>query len=132
MSKIRYFVLSCILVVLIAACSKNNSDAGFADLPDGDATRGDALFSETINGSPSCSTCHRLDDVTQVGPGLADYAARAEGQVDGQSAAEYSYESITRPAKHLVSGFSNVMYNQYDENLTPQQIADLVAYLLTL
>jgi hypothetical protein len=37
-----------------------------------------------------------------------------------------------RPADYLVNGFGNSMYNQYGQRLSPQQIADLTAYLLTL
>jgi hypothetical protein len=63
---------------------------------------------------------------------LQGYAAVAATRVEGLSAEAYTRESIMRPAAFLVSGFPNVMYNQYAQRLTPQQMADLIAYLLTL
>jgi hypothetical protein len=48
------------------------------------------------------------------------------------SAEEYAQTSILQPAAYLVSGFSNTMYNQYGQHLSQQDIADLIAYLLTL
>jgi hypothetical protein len=65
-------------------------------------------------------------------PDLAGFADRAGEQVEGQDAREYAFYSITEPGRYVVEDFGNVMYDQYDEKLTPQQIADLIAYLLTL
>jgi hypothetical protein len=40
------------------------------------------------------------------------------------------HQSVVQPAAYIVSGFGNVMFNQYAQRLSAQQIADLVAYLL--
>jgi cytochrome c553 len=104
----------------------------FESLPPGDAERGSALFTQNVNGAPACSTCHTLDGTTLVGPGLQGYASRAADRVPNTSAEAYTYESIARPAAHLVEGFPNSMYSQYTQSLSPQQFADLIAYLLTL
>ncbi len=126
------FRAACMAVFfLIAACSSSQV-AKFSDLPAGDATRGAVLFTQSINGAPTCSSCHNLDDSTLAGPGLKGYGARAGTRVDGQSAAEYTYDSIVQPAAFIVSGFSNSMYTQFGSKLSPQQSADLIAYLLTL
>ena len=37
-----------------------------------------------------------------------------------------------RPAQYLVSGYANLMYADYDERLETADIADLIAYMLTL
>jgi mono/diheme cytochrome c family protein len=130
----RLFMILFGLLLLVAACtgSPAGQEVALEALPSGDAERGEALFSEVVNGAPACSTCHQLDDVTLVGPGLANFSDHAAGRVDGMSAEEYTYESIVKPAAHIVSGFSNAMYAQYDRQLSSQQIADLIAYLLTL
>jgi cytochrome c oxidase subunit 2 len=129
------FLVLCfnILMVLMTACSPSAPAAsGFASLPAGDAVNGAQLFTQQINGAPACSTCHTLDGSTLVGPSLQGFAAGAGTRVESQSAQEYDYISITQPSAFIVSGFGNVMYAQYGRQLSPQQIADLIAYLLTL
>ena len=127
-------VFACIILLLTtAACSGSSTGAASGDsLPPGDATRGAALFTQSIKGAPSCSTCHTLDGSTLVGPSLKGYAAVASTRVEGMSAADYTRNSILQPAAFVVSGFANLMYGQFAQQLTPQQTADLVAYLLTL
>jgi cytochrome c553 len=125
---IRKIALILVLVSL-AACSPSEG-VDISGLPEGNVTRGEALFQETINGSPACSTCHNINDVKLVGPSFAGYGTIAETRVEGQSAAEYTYQSIVRPADHIVDGYGNLMYTQYQSKLSEQEIADLMAYLL--
>ena len=124
-------VFACIILLICTACSGSSASSGDS-LPSGDATRGAALFTQSINGAPACSTCHTLDGSTLVGPSLKGYAAVAATRVEGMSAADYTRNSILQPAAYIVSGFPNLMYGQFAQQLTPQQTADLVAYLLTL
>lgn len=121
-----------VLLLLMVACQKAAPKVEFDDLPDGDATRGAELFNTSLEGLASCASCHRLDDQQLTGPGLGGYATRAAQRVSGQSAAEYTYTSIVRPARYLVSGFSNVMVQDYGQKLAAQDLSDLIAYLLTL
>lgn len=104
----------------------------FDDLPQGSVERGAEWFAQSVNGAPSCVSCHSLDGVVLVGPSLQGYGRVAGERVEGLSAEDYTYSSIVRPAEHLVSGFGNVMYNQYERKLSAQQIADIIAYLLSL
>jgi cytochrome c553 len=101
-------------------------------LPRGDVARGAALFTQSINGAPACSGCHALDATTLVGPGMEGYGARAGSRVSGMSAEQYTLDSILRPASHLVPNFSNLMYNDFASKLSAQDIADLVAFSLSL
>lgn len=121
-----------LLLLLMAACQKAAPKVEFDDLPDGDAARGAELFNTSLNGTATCASCHRLDDTALTGPGLGGYANRAGGRVKDQSAAEYTYISIVRPARYLVSGFSNLMVQDYGQKLDAQDLSDLIAYLLTL
>jgi cytochrome c553 len=105
---------------------------GNATLPPGDAAQGELLFQVSIQGAPTCTSCHLLDGQRLNGPPLNGFSQIAGTRVEGESAEEYTSISITRPAAHIVSGYANVMYNQYKARLTDQQLADLVAYLLTL
>jgi cytochrome c553 len=119
-----------LLVVLLVACSPNKLSFSLNDLPPGDAGRGATLFTQSIYSAPACSSCHATDGSRSVGPSLKGFGAEAGERVKGQSAAEYAFDSILRPSKHVVRGYSNVMYSTYGEKLPQQDIADLIAYLL--
>lgn len=119
------------LLLILVACQDDN-DLKVEDLPEGNAANGEQLFSQQINGAPSCSSCHLTTNVPSTGPGLEGYGQEAGERKDGESAEDYTFNSIIRPAHHLVNGFSNVMYRDYGDKLSPQQIADLIAYLLQL
>jgi mono/diheme cytochrome c family protein len=103
--------------------------AAFAALPPGDASRGQTLFT-----SQPCASCHSLTpDQVLVGPSLAGVATRAQTRVPGYSAGEYIYESVVHPGAYVNEGFQDgLMPQNFGETLTPQQLADLVAYLHTL
>jgi cytochrome c oxidase subunit II len=130
----QFIVLACLILVLVcAACSGAGAGTTSGDsLPAGDASRGAALFTQMVNGAPSCNTCHTLDGSTLVGPSLKGFGAVAATRVEGMSAQDYAHNSILKPTSYIVSGFPNVMYGQYAQQLTPQQTADLIAYLITL
>jgi mono/diheme cytochrome c family protein len=122
-----FIVVTCLA---LAGCSSAPDTAD--GLPAGDAARGAALFMQSINGAPPCTQCHTVDGSTLIGPSLQGFASRGGSRLDGVAAREYAYRSITRPASYLVSGFGNLMYNQYAQRLSTQQIADLITYLLSL
>ncbi|HNB51985.1 MAG TPA: cytochrome c, partial [Anaerolineales bacterium] len=101
----------------------------------GDAKAGEALFNEAvIVDQPGCNTCHSLTpDTVVVGPSLAGVATRAETRVDGVSAEDYIRQSILEPDAYVVEGFQpGVMVQVWAEKLTPEQVDNVVAYLLTL
>lgn len=127
----KRLLLGVALLLFAAACSSSPPSVP-ATLPPGDAAHGAELFKQQVNGAPACSTCHTLDGTTLVGPSLQGYAARASTRVQNQSAQDYTYTSITQPAAFIVEGFGNLMYTQYGQQLSAQETADLIAYLLTL
>ena len=119
-------------LLLMTACSSGQSTVTYNNLPPGDAGRGEALFTQTVNGAPACSTCHTLDGSTLVGPTLQNYVTTAEDHAEDATVESYTLTSIVRPAAHIVAGFPNAMYAQYAQRLSDQELADLIAYLLTL
>lgn len=128
----KHWLIGCVAgSMILAGCSSQAQSLTVADLPTGDATHGAALYSQQINGAPACSTCHSLDGSTIVGPSLQGFASRAATQTD-LAADAYTLQSIVQPATHIVSGFTNAMYTQYGQKLSRQDLADLIAYLLTL
>lgn len=105
----------------------------------GDPSSGETFFNEGLAGvyedeGKPCGRCHLADSEEKLfAPGLLNVSERAAGRVDGQSAAVYLFESIVAPDRYVVEGFLNgQMPVRYDNVLTQEQIADLVAYLLTL
>jgi cytochrome c2 len=82
----------------------------------------------------TCNSCHEYQrGVSQTGPSLKGVGTRAETRIEGVSAAEYIRQSIINPNAYVVKGFSaNVMPATFARLLTPTQIDDLVAFLLTL
>jgi nitric oxide reductase subunit C len=127
-----------IFTLMVMACGGDGDEkeevapaAGAA----GDAAQGEALFNQTVIGSqPGCITCHSLEpDKVLVGPSLAGVGTRAGTRVSGQSAEEYLRESILDTDAYTVDGFSaGVMPAALADELSEQQVADLVAFLLTL
>ena len=108
------------------------------ELPEGDATAG-----ETVATSLGCTACHIT---APTGPawlpaaGQPGIGERAETEFtlpeytgNATSAEQYLFELIVDPNVFVVSGFaSGLMPQNYGTTLTEQNMADLIAYLLTL
>lgn len=104
---------------------------------------GQLLFNQT---PPGCIACHSVTEgVNLAGPTLAGMPARAEEillseEYEGEAvtAEEYIRESIVDPSVYLVPGSMysaqgrSFMPDNYDEELTAEQIDHLVAYIMTL
>ena len=68
-----------------------------------------------------------------VGPSWYNLANNAATRIAGKSAPLYLYHSITLPNQHILEGFlPNLMPQTYADQLGEQDMADLIAYLLTL
>ena len=107
-------------------------------LPAGDVANGKTQAEGTLG----CAACHTL---STLGPAWAGDATapgigtRAATRIDepgytgaAASAEQYLLESIVNPNAHLVSGFETVaMPVTFSGRLTPQDAADLIAYMLT-
>ena len=128
----RLVVLTFVFAALIAACSTKDTEYTYSDLPAGDAVHGAALFGQSVNDAVACSNCHSVSGTDGAGPSLDNFAAVAGSRVSGQSAGDYAFYSLLRPSKYLVSGFSNIMPTNYEDKLSRQDTADLLAYVLTL
>jgi cytochrome c oxidase subunit 2 len=81
----------------------------------------------------TCSTCHSIDGTSGLGPSLQGIGTTAGARVPGLSAGEYITQSIIDPDAFVVDGFpSGLMPQTFRESLTDQQLADVIAYLLTI
>ena len=130
MNKNHWLLLaSALLLLALAACG------GGADNSAAAAKAGETLFAQPIIGTqPGCGTCHSLTpDEVVVGPSLAGVASRAGSRVDGLSAEDYIRQSILEPNEYLVDGFEpNVMVQVWEDELSSEQVDQLIAYLMTL
>lgn len=95
----------------------------------GNPAHGKVIF----EGVGQCIACHaRTDDAAQlVGPPLAHIGTLAGFRLSGISAEEYIRDSILYPTEYLVPGYAGVMPRTFGEKISPPEIEDLVAYLLS-
>lgn len=110
----------------------------------GDPEAGERLYTSLTIGRtevPGCFTCHSLEPgEIKVGPSHAGVAERAAQVVQQDNytgsaitAEEYLRESILKPDAYVEFGFApGVMYQAYSATLTDGEVADLVAFLMTL
>ena len=107
------------------------------ELPEGDAQSGEQLAT-----TKGCVACHVSAPVgpiwaaseTEPGIGTRAETRLQEPEYTGEatSAVQYLLESIVQPHIYLVPPYLAVMPANYDETLTAQEVADLIAYMLTL
>ena len=127
--KYRLVVLLLGITLLISGCGGSSSSGS------SDSKAGEQLFKQsTIGSKAGCNTCHALEpDVIIIGPSLAGIGAKAATLVAGQSAEETLKEAIIDPDALITEGFpAGIMPQGYAQELTDEQIDQLVAYMLTL
>jgi cytochrome c oxidase subunit 2 len=124
-------IFTLLLALLCAACGPTGSASEAIDLPTGDAAAGDTLFHQKIGGLPECSTCHSLDGSRGTGPSLQGFGEIAGTRRGGEDAFTYTMNSIVSPGQYVVPGFSNLMPSAYGQQLSREQLADLIAYVLS-
>jgi cytochrome c oxidase subunit 2 len=83
-----------------------------------------------------CNACHALADanaVGAIGPKLDGFGTVAAERVPGQSAEEYTLQSIVKPNELVVEGYpANVMPQDYGLRLSEQELDALVKYLVEM
>ena len=94
----------------------------------------DAANGQALTVSNGCTACHSLEkDVRLVGPSWYSVGATAAERVAGASAGLYLYTSIIEPNAFVNEGYiGGLMLQTYKELFSNEQMADIVAYLLTL
>ena len=89
---------------------------------------------ETVALVNGCGGCHNTDpSVTMTGPTWHNLADVAANRVPGEGPAQYIYDSIINPGAYIVPNYpAGVMPATFGETIAPEDMANLVAYLLTL
>ncbi|OUC05851.1 hypothetical protein RY27_24690, partial [Litorilinea aerophila] len=100
-----------------------------AAMADADPARGQQLTLQ--NG---CVGCHSLDpNQPMAGPTWHNLDETAATRMPGKTAAFYLYDSIVNPNDYIVEGYPpNLMIQTFAETISTQDLADIIAYLLTL
>ena len=99
----------------------------------GDPERGREIFQNGggVIGNTGCKGCHSLGDVKTAGPPLKGISELASDRVPELSAAEYLRQSIVDPGTYILEGYKDAMPHYYQDALNEEDIAALVAFLLT-
>ena len=79
----------------------------------------------------SCTTCHVAGVDVGIAPPFAGLVEAAATRRPPLSAADYLYESIVDPQAYIVEGYSGAMPQNFDEQLSDEELGDILAYLLT-
>lgn len=127
----RRIILIILLALICSACGPSGSANEASNLPAGDAATGETLFHQKIGGLPECSSCHSLDGTRGTGPSLQRFGEAAATRRGDQDAVTYAMNSIISPGQMVLPGYSNLMPAAYGQALSRQQLADLVAYVLS-
>ncbi len=142
--RVRHMLILVSLMLLLTSCSDKifvwldqvDTGAGHDEaVLVGRADQGMVIFTQGANGAPPCATCHQTSAGASgfsVGPNLSGVHDRAANRIEGFTAEAYVESSILQPSDFVVSGYQNVMFPQYAEYYSPQEVADLIAYVLSL
>ena len=82
-----------------------------------------------------CATCHEASISNlfrPVGPSLSEAGLVGRKRVPGMSAEDYLLQSINDPGVYLVPGYPDSMPRGIAGELSPEELAALVAYLASL
>ena len=112
------------LVAAAAACG--DGGAGGADLSDA------AKHGQELARTKGCSACHGANGEGGIGPAWIDTMGSTVTLTDGSQVVvdeAYLTQSIKDPASQVVAGYAVSMPPQ---ELTDQEVADLVAYITSL
>ncbi|MFZ0493019.1 MAG: cytochrome c [Acidimicrobiia bacterium] len=117
-----------VVALLLVGCGSSSGS---------DASEGETLFnSATIGSDAGCVTCHSLEpDKVIVGPSLAGIATDAAGDAadEGITTEAMLKIMITDPNAEVKEGFpADTMPQDFATQMTPQQLDDVIAYLMTL
>ncbi|MFK7801399.1 MAG: c-type cytochrome [Anaerolineae bacterium] len=107
-----------------------------SNLPEGDAQNGEELYHITYG----CSACHgslEQEGSNAVGSWTGIFHTLGENRLEVYTAADYVYESILLPSKHIspdcpmgpCTGPPSGMPDNFGRRMSNQDIADVMAYL---
>lgn len=106
-----------------------------------DPANGEIVFTtqhDTDKGPWACATCHSVtpNELRVVGPGLWNVSVRGAEHDPNGDALAYIHQSIVEPNAFIAPGDPpyppDLMPQNWAEVLTPQELNDVIAYVMTL
>ncbi len=94
-----------------------------------------AVRGEELSKVQGCKACHSVDGSAGVGPTWQGIYGSERALEDGSTVTvddEYLHNAIVNPGDQVVKGFTNVMPPTFGDNLTDEEINDLIEYIKTL
>ena len=101
-----------------------------AEIADDPVARGQKVYEQY-----GCKACHSLDGSQLVGPTFLGSFGRNVVLDDGTTVVadeNYMYQSIVDPNSQIVQGFAPAMPQNFSEQLTDEQISDVIAFIKSL
>lgn len=140
-SKYLIFVSCFWLLLLMAACG---GESLTNPTPKPDTVKAFLAEPATNSGNPvsgkaafekfPCLSCHTLSGsggTAAVAPALDKIGTTAATRIEGATAAQYIRHMLIKPDDIQLPNYRNIMPS-FVNSATPQELEDLVAYLLTL
>jgi len=96
---------------------------------------GDPAAGQAVAQEAGCLGCHSIDGSIIVGPSWKGLWGKTEALEGGETVvvnADYIRESIRNPSAKIVAGFPNVMPPDIGDNLSDEDIANIIAYIQSL
>jgi len=91
----------------------------------------EAAGAKIFTGKGGCVGCHNAGGGGgNAGPNLSHIGTEAASRKPGMDASAYLHESIVAPQAYLVAGFGPTMPPTFGQTLTPDEINQVVAFLL--
>ena len=119
---------------LLCLCSIATLVVAIACAPEPNATEPVARGRQVYR-ALGCASCHEgslFNLFRPVGPPLNEIGQVGGKRVPGMSAEDYIRQSITDPGAYLVPGYPDSMPRGLSKDLSPEDLAALVAYLASL
>jgi hypothetical protein len=95
-------------------------------LADASAERGAELVVQY-----GCTACHREGAVNGIAPAFTGIGERVGTRRPPLASQAYVYESINFPLAYVVEGFTPAMPLDFSARLSPQEMGDILAFLLS-
>ena len=127
------FVVVAVAIPMVILASSLTEGGGAAEAVS--SAESSAPPGEAVAVAAGCVSCHTADGAESVGPtwlGLAGTERELEGGAAATVDGAYLTKSIVDPAAQLVAGFDDLMPKTYGDDLTDDEIADLVEYIESL
>lgn len=117
-----------LLLVTLSACGDGETAASPTSI--GNPQAGRQIYENGKGAAVPCASCHTLDGLELVGPSFQGMGERAGERIPDLSAEEYLRQSITDSGAHLVEGYEDTMPKNYTEELSEEDIDNLIAFLM--